>query len=158
MAVTNNQTTVDIFKQLGAEMSRVGLKPKMIQVIEGELALNIKPEHLPFSAKSRQQAIEAVNKKSKRELLNLVVELVKELKEVLEKPDDSSRRERPGGPNGIWTWHPSAQGGGGSSGAVRLPYYTERKRTANHVGILSFGLFVLATNPRRILLLSQRLP
>lgn len=111
MPEPHNRSPDQILPGLVKRLIAVGLRPQMITIIKGKLALNIKREFLTLSPVARDQAYKAVQSDYKGPTLKLVEKLVKHLRDALEleaKSDEARRgwRGPPGGPRGTWTKYP----------------------------------------------------
>ncbi|GES66440.1 hypothetical protein ATETN484_0015000600 [Aspergillus terreus] len=104
----HNRSPEQIFPDLVKRLIEVGLRPQMITIVKGKLALNIKREFLTLSPVARDQAYKAVQSDYREPTLKLVEKLVKHLRDVLELEAKSNEARRgwrgpPGGPRGTWT-------------------------------------------------------
>lgn len=111
MTKPHNRSPEQILPDLAKRLIEVGLRPQMITIIKGKLALNIKREFLTISPVARDQAYKAVQSDYKGPTLKLVEKLVKHLRDALEleaKSDEARRdwRGPPGGSRGTWTKYP----------------------------------------------------
>ncbi|KAL3475679.1 hypothetical protein BJX99DRAFT_259117 [Aspergillus californicus] len=111
MTTPHNRSPEQILPELVKRLIEVGLRPQMIAIIKGKLALNIKREFLTISPAARDQAYKAVQSDYRGPTLKLVEKLVKHLRDALEleaKSDEARRgwRGPPGGSRGTWTKYP----------------------------------------------------
>ncbi|KAL2815194.1 hypothetical protein BJX63DRAFT_431013 [Aspergillus granulosus] len=108
MSKPHNDSPEQILPGLLERLATVGLRPQMIKIIKGKLALNIKREWLKLPPIARHQAYKAVQSKYRRPTLDLVRKIVEHLRDALEletKEDEARRgwRGPTGGPKGTWT-------------------------------------------------------
>lgn len=108
MGKPHNQRPEDILPELANRLISAGLQPQMIQIVEGNLALDFKKDFLTLPPEIRDQAYKVVQHDGKRQIANLVQMIVKHLEmalEMEEDPDDPQEpkpRKPPGSRKGIW--------------------------------------------------------